>query len=201
MRPAIFVHPLSPTEAVNLQRTYQSPRAAWSRTRIQIASLTHKGYTPPTIGRIVHISNGTMRRIIASYEANGLSGLVRRPGGRLIIEILPVTPERIEVTVTRTCDNPVVIDSEEELLKVIVRLWPGAVIKRAQPMAPAAASYPTRTRRGGPAGTPEARRIQIVRGWLRVQGRMTQEIYASRQGVAASTLRRWRRQLDADGKL
>lgn len=201
MQPAIFVHPLSPTGVANLQKAYQSPGSAWSRTRIQIALLSHQGYTPPTIGQVVHISNDTMRRIIAGYEAGGLSGLVRRPGGRLIIEILPLTPERIEVTVTRTCDNPVVIDSEEELLKEIVRLWPQAVIRRAQPKTLPAASSPPGGKRGGPAGTPENQRVKIVKGWLRVQGRVNQEVYAYSQGIAPSTLRRWKRQLGEEGKL
>jgi hypothetical protein len=95
----------------------------------------------------------------------------------------------------------VAIDAEEALLKEIARLWPDAVIRREQPKALAAAYTPPGLKRGGPAGTPEAQRLQIVRGWLSVQGRMNQEVYASSQGIAASTLRRWLRQLRREHKL
>ncbi|HEY4667617.1 MAG TPA: hypothetical protein VIH26_09985 [Anaerolineales bacterium] len=201
MHPTIFVHPLPPNEVANLQKAYRSPRSAWSRTLIQVALLSHHGYPPPTISQIVHMSNDSMQRIIGGYEAKGLSGLVRRPGGRLIIEVFPLTPERIEVAVTRTCDNPVVIDAEEELMKEIVRLWPQAVIRREQPQVPTVSPSPPGGKRGGPAGTPENQRIKIVRGWLRVQGRTHQEVYASSQDISTSTLRRWMRQLREEGKL
>jgi hypothetical protein len=200
MRPDVYIHPLSPAKEVNLQKDYRSAYIPWSRTHIQIGCPSSQG-CQQTIEQLSQISRATMRRITAGYIARGLSRLARHPSGRIIIEIVPVVSGRIQVTVTRTCDTPVAIDSEEALLKEIVRLWPEAVIRREQPKALAAAYTPPSIKRGGPAGTPEHQRIQIVRGWLRVQGRMNQEIYASGQGIAASTLRRWLRQLREEGKL
>jgi hypothetical protein len=80
--------------------------------------------------------------------------------------------------------------SEQALLAEIQRIWPEAHTRHAPP-----------ARRGGPAGTPEDQRLQIVRGWLDVQGRMNQEVYAGSQGIAVSTLRRWMRAFQEAHKL
>ncbi|HZQ09219.1 MAG TPA: helix-turn-helix domain-containing protein [Anaerolineae bacterium] len=56
-------------------------------------------------------------------------------------------------------------------------------------------------RRGGPLAPDDTEQLRIVRGWLRVQGRMNQEVYAREQGISPATLRRWMRQLEAQGKL
>lgn len=121
--------------------------------------------------------------------------------GRITIEILPPAREQIQVIVTRTCDNPEVIDLEEAVLRTLALLWPGVVIRRGSYESQTVTPEMIRRKRGGPAGTPADQKMKIVRGWLRVQGRVNQEIYARGQGVAPSTLRRWMRQLRHEGKL
>jgi hypothetical protein len=56
-------------------------------------------------------------------------------------------------------------------------------------------------RRGGPKPTPEIERIKIVKGWLAARGKVLQENYAAMWGVSARQLRRWRRELERQGKL
>ncbi|HZQ07351.1 MAG TPA: hypothetical protein VFD70_12295 [Anaerolineae bacterium] len=56
-------------------------------------------------------------------------------------------------------------------------------------------------RRGGPLPPSDTEKLRIVHGWLRVQGRMNQEVYARAQGISPATLRRWMRQLEVQRKL
>lgn len=111
--------------------------------------------------------------------------------GQIIIKILALPSQQIQVTVIGTCTNPAVIEFLEAVLGEMGQRWPQVVIRRVE----------ATKKRGGPIGTPEDQRIKIVRGWLRVQGRMNQEIYANSQGIAPSTLRRWQRELGDKGKL
>lgn len=201
MRPDIYVHPLATSKKASLEKDYRSAHIPWSRTRVRIVCPSPPGCPPRTIKQLTELIRDTTQRITAGYTAKGRSRLVRHPSGRIIVELIPVASRRVEVIVTRTCDTPVAIDAEEALLKAIVRLWPEAVVRREPPKALAAAYTPPGTKRGGPIGTPDHQRLQIVRGWLRMQGQMNQEIYASSQGIAASTLRRWLRQLREEDKL
>ncbi len=121
--------------------------------------------------------------------------------GRIMIEILPSIRKQIQVIVTRTCDNPEVVDLEEAVLRELVLLWPGVIIRRGSSETQTVTREMIRRKRGGPAGTPEDQKMKIVRGWLKVQGRINQEIYSRSQGVAPSTLRRWMRQLRQEDKL
>ena len=56
-------------------------------------------------------------------------------------------------------------------------------------------------RRGGPVPTPEADKLRIVQGWQKAQEKQTQEAYAQLNGISPSTLRKWKRELEAEGKL
>ena len=56
-------------------------------------------------------------------------------------------------------------------------------------------------RRGGPLPTPDADKEKIVKEWMEVQGKETQEDFSRRKGVATSTLRAWIRDLRAKKKL
>jgi len=58
-----------------------------------------------------------------------------------------------------------------------------------------------KSKRGGPIATPEDQKLEIVRGWLEVKGKMRQEDYAATRGVSVSTLRRWERELRQQKKL
>lgn len=60
---------------------------------------------------------------------------------------------------------------------------------------------PAPFRRGGPLGPSDDEKLRLVSGWLRVQGRQTQEVYAQLQGRSASTLRRYIRDLKAKGMI
>ncbi len=101
------------------------------------------------------------------------------------------------VTVARACNNPAVLKLVDELLDKI-RRDPRVVIKDVEPEVPLHALV---RKRGGPAGTPEGQKIEIVKGWFRVQGRMRAIDYASSRGISPATLRRWIRELIDDGKL
>ncbi len=121
--------------------------------------------------------------------------------GRIFIEITSQSPETIQVTVNRDCHDPAIMAYAEALFTEIVRLWPGHVVWHVESERSLGSTPSTKQRRGGPAGTPQDQRIQIVRGWFNVRGQVNQEIYAQSQGVAPSTLRRWIRQLRDEGKL
>ncbi len=111
------------------------------------------------------------------------------------------SPRTIQVTVDRACDEPEIVAYAEALLTEIVRLWPGVVIRSGELEHAFGSRESRKSQRGGPVATPEGQRIQIVRGWFRVQGQVNQEIYAQSQGIAPSTLRRWIRELRDEGKL
>jgi len=201
MQPDIYVHPLSPAKALHLQRNFQSASAPASRAQVELRCPLPPGAARRTIARLRQLSTEIMRRTAAAVVARGQWPADRPPNGRLVIEMRSVAADRLQVTVTRLCDSPIAVESVEVLLSEIARLWPAALIQREAPAAlPTAASLPL-SRRGGPVGTPEPQRLQIVQGWLTVQGRMNQEVYASTHGIAASTLRRWMRQLQAEDKL
>ncbi len=110
-------------------------------------------------------------------------------------------PERIEVAVTRAGDRMAIDEYIDHVLDEIARRWPESVITRVQLGIPAARSDPSGHKRGGPAGTPERQRIEIVREWLDVQGRVNQEVYAQAHGISTATLRRWIHLLRQAGKL
>lgn len=56
-------------------------------------------------------------------------------------------------------------------------------------------------RRGGPEPVPDEERLRIIQGWYASKGHLLQEDYAPSQWIDASTLRRWIRELRAEGKL
>jgi hypothetical protein len=120
--------------------------------------------------------------------------------GRVLIEIVPHSPAGLEASVTRTCDKPEIVGLAEALVNELVRLSPGIVITRG-PMETKTVTSKSIGRRGGPIATPEDQKLKVVKGWLRAQGRLNQEIYAQSRGIAPSTLRRWIHQLRQAGKL
>jgi len=117
------------------------------------------------------------------------------------IEIVPLARGGLGVTVTRARDDPAVMNLIEAVLRQIAQGWPVVVMKTAQPETITVSLQPPVGKRGGPASTPEDQKIEIVKGWLEVRGRMNQEVYAHSRGVAASTLRRWMHELREAGKL
>lgn len=56
-------------------------------------------------------------------------------------------------------------------------------------------------RGGGPRATPLNEQLRIVKGWLRVMGRINKETYAASQGIDQSTLYRWEKSLEKQGLL
>lgn len=117
------------------------------------------------------------------------------------IEIMLLRSERIEVTIAYANDDRAIMDDVEAVVSKIVKAWPLAVVRIARSETETVSLCPTANKRGGPAGTPENQKQWIVRGWLEVQGRMNQEVYANSKGISSSTLRRWMRELRANGKL
>ena len=123
------------------------------------------------------------------------------PNTWIKIEIVSVMPERVEVTVTQTGDDPLLTSCIDIMLKAIAKCWPTVQVRIGQSSTEQPTQYHAHGKRGGPIGTPEPRRLEIVRGWLAAQGQMNQEVYAQSRGVATSTLRRWMHELRAVGKL
>ncbi len=117
------------------------------------------------------------------------------------IEIVSVTPERVEVTVTHADDDPLLMSCTDLILREIAKCWPMVHVKIGQSSTERLTPHRAHGKRGGPIGTPKPQRLEIVRGWLAMQGRMNQEVYAQSRGVAASTLRRWMHELRIEGKL
>lgn len=56
-------------------------------------------------------------------------------------------------------------------------------------------------RLGGPIPTPEEERINIVKNWHKERGRVPQWSFCQRVGISTSTLRRWEKELERQGKL
>jgi hypothetical protein len=121
-----------------------------------------------------------------------------KPSGQVRIEITLSDPDSIQVTVARSCNDPVILELVDEILDEIFLRRPKVVVKTAEPDAPLGA---TSEKRGGPAGMPDEKRIEIVQGWFKVQGRMKQALYANSQGISPATLRRWIREMRNTGKL
>jgi hypothetical protein len=115
----------------------------------------------------------------------------QRRTGRALIEIALLPSQQIQVSVLRSCDNPIVLDLVEFTLSQLRAHSPNVNVRHF--LTP-------KRKRGGPIGTPEAQKLRIARGWLKVQGRMNQEAFARGEGISPATLRRWLRELD-DGKL
>jgi hypothetical protein len=189
--PEIYVYPLSPSTAESLAAYYRADHSAWSQTQLVITGPQEAGRDTGLVGQVSEALMSAVQPLPAQAADRARREAAPSASGRLIVELLPAAPGELQVTVTRTCNTPDATASEEALLAEIFRVWPQAVTLSAE--APA--------RRGGPAATPEDRRLQIVRGWLGVQGRMNQEVYAGSRGIAVSTLRRWMRQLQEDRKL
>lgn len=117
------------------------------------------------------------------------------------IEIVSLAPERVEVTVTHADDDPLLMSCTDLILREIAECWPIVHVKISQSSTEERTQDRAHSKRGGPIGTPVSQRLEIVRGWLAIQGQINQEVYAQSRGVAASTLRRWMRELRAEGKL
>ncbi len=117
------------------------------------------------------------------------------------IEIVSLTPERVEVMVTHANDDPLFMSRIDRMMREMVECWPIVHVKISPSSTEELTPDHAHGKRGGPIGTPDSQRFEIVRGWLAIQGRMNQEVYAQSRGVAASTLRRWMRELRAEGKL
>jgi hypothetical protein len=99
------------------------------------------------------------------------------------------------LTLRLGCDEPRVVELLEHLLAVIMDIWPQARVTAVSMQETAGDG----ARRGGPCGTPKSQRQEVVEGWLRLRGRMNQEVYAQGRGISPATLRRWMRELrDAD---
>ncbi len=117
------------------------------------------------------------------------------------IEIAPHASGGLEAKVTQVYDDPVVMSYLEAVLGEIARGQPVVVMRTARSETVTVALQLPVGKRGGPAGTPEDQKMEIVKGWLEVRGRMNQEVYAHSRGVASSTLRRWMRELREASKL
>ncbi len=121
----------------------------------------------------------------------------KKRAGRVRIDIVSAGTGNVLVTVARACNNPAVLKLADELLGQIAR-HPNVTIKNIEPEVPLSALV---GRRGGPAGMPENQRIEIVRGWFKVRGRIKEVDYAQSRGISPATLRRWIRELLQAGKL
>jgi hypothetical protein len=53
----------------------------------------------------------------------------------------------------------------------------------------------------GPKDKPDDMKLRLVLGWLKEQDTITQEGYCKREGISPSTLRKWRKELEEQGKL
>lgn len=126
------------------------------------------------------------------------SGHATRPSGRVRIDITSSGPDSIQVLVARSCNNPAILELVDEILDEIFVRRPKVLVKNVEPGVPFSA---TSQKRGGPAGMPDEKRIEIVQGWFKVQGRMKQVLYANSQGISPATLRRWVREMREAGKL
>ena len=117
------------------------------------------------------------------------------------IEVTPLPGKRIEVTIVYASDDRAIIDGVQAVVSKIVKAWPRAGVRIVRSETESTSLCPTAGKHGGPAGTPENQKQWIVKGWLEIQGRMNQEVYANSNGISSSTLRRWMRELRANGKL
>ncbi len=117
------------------------------------------------------------------------------------IEIVPYASGGMEVMVTWVHDDPAVMNYLKAVLEEIAQGRPVVVMRTARPETVTIAVQLPVGKRGGPAGTPEDQKMEIVKGWLEVRGRMNQEVYARSRGVASSTLRRWMQELREASKL
>lgn len=104
----------------------------------------------------------------------------------------------MQVTVMRGCNNRDVLKLVDQVLATIAANHPEIVIKEVEPDAPSSAWA---RRRGGPVGIPENQRMEIVKDWFKVQGRIRAVDYAQSRGISPATLRRWTRTLVDGGKL
>lgn len=121
-----------------------------------------------------------------------------RPSGRVRIDITSSGPDSIQVTVARSCNNPMTLELVDEILDEIFLRRPKVVVKNVEPDTPLSA---VSQKRGGPAGMPDEKRKEIIQGWFKVQGRMKQVQYANSRGISPATLRRWIREMRDTGKL
>ncbi len=121
---------------------------------------------------------------------------------RIVIEIVPTHPSSDYTAMANAYDLATLLHDFEMELRAFFQLWPEVRVSRnfaARDLI--LTPYYDSKKRGGPMGTPEDQKTKIVKGWQQVQGRMNQEVYASSQGIACSTLRRWIRELRQLGKL
>lgn len=114
--------------------------------------------------------------------------------GRATIELVLLPSQQVQVTVTRWCDRRVMIETVMQMVDAI-RHSPQVIVNPFEP------EKLRKRRRGGPAPMPEQDKLRIVQAWLRLQGHMTEDVYAREQGISSATLRRWKRQLELEGKL
>lgn len=144
--------------------------------------------------------------VVKIHEASGVresgsdSTVLSLRRGRVIIDIERQAPAEIHVTITPTCDNADVMEYCRRLCEQTLLEWPDARIKMNKPLI-LNASGQDKGRRGGPIGTPTDEKLRIIRDWVRVQGRVNQEVYAGTHGISSATLRRWLREIRVDGKL
>lgn len=76
---AIFVHPLSAAERVELEHRYRTTNDADTRTRCHAVLLSAAGHSPPEIARLLFMAPMSVRRWITRYEAGGVAALVSIP--------------------------------------------------------------------------------------------------------------------------
>lgn len=129
--------------------------------------------------------NGNQRRT---------SRLPKLTRGRANIELVFLPSQQVQVSVIHWCDTPIMIETVMTLLDSI-RASPHVMLSPFDPEALA------KRRRGGPIPTPDEDKVRIIRDWLGVQGHTKEEVFAHEQGISSATLRRWKRQLELQGKL
>ena len=119
-------------------------------------------------------------------------GSRQRISGRALLELRLLPSEELQVRVLRLCENPRMQDLVE---------WTVGQLRVHAPTVRVLPADPPRPKRGGPAGTPEDKKISIAKGWLKGQGHINQEVYARTEGISPATLRRWMRELRETGEL
>lgn len=126
---------------------------------------------------------------------HGAARLPIKSPGRATLELVHLPSGHVQVTVTRWCDKPIMVATVQTMLDSIQNA-PEVVVAPFDP-----AELLRKRHGGGPLPPSDTEKLRIVRGWLRLQGRINQDVYTRGQGISPATLRRWRHQLEVQGKL
>jgi hypothetical protein len=117
------------------------------------------------------------------------------------IEIIAVVSQQVDIIVTQMDDASLPTSCIDALLQEIAKCWSLTPVKVELSLINQSTRPGPNGKRGGPLGTPKPQQMEIVKGWLALQGRMNQEVYAQSRGIGVSTLRRWMREFRVEGKL